>query len=326
MQAEVHGECPLCGSPEAALLSRRARDGSPLTTVLCHGCGLGRVEPRPSPAELTAFYRDRYRLDYKGLLRPARYHVLRAARLARERIQRLSDLIAPGDAVLDVGAGGGEFLYLVRAAGCQATGIEPNLGYAGYARDELGLDVLPGFPEDHDFGPRFRLVTLFHVLEHLADPLEGLRRLAGWLLPGGCLVVEVPNFEFACQHPAHRFHRAHLFHFNSATLRRCGERAGLTPVSTAPSEDGGVLTAIFRMDGAAPSPPEPVAGNFERLWKLECERPPIRYWLAPATWRHTAARLLRMTEEHLSARRFPSRRAILDALASRGTPAGAGRI
>jgi SAM-dependent methyltransferase len=252
--------------------------------------------------------------------------VLRAARLARQRLGRLSGLITCGDSVLDVGAGGGEFLYLVRAAGCQATGIEPNLGYAGYAREELGLDVRPGFPEDHDFGPCFRLITLFHVLEHLADPVEGLRRLAGWLLPGGCLAVEVPNFEFACQHPAHRFHRAHLFHFNSATLRRCGERAGLTPVSAAFSEDGGVLTAIFRMDGAAPSPPEPVAGNLERLWKIERERRPARYWLSPATWRHTAARLRRMTGERLAARRFPSRRAILDALAGPGTPAGVGRI
>jgi SAM-dependent methyltransferase len=303
------------------VISRKARDGSPLTTVLCEGCGLARVHPLPGAAELAAFYRDHYRLLYKATCEPKPYHVLRAARVAGQRIQALKDFLRRDMTLLDAGCGGGEFLYLLRAAGCKATGIEPNTGYASYASRELGLDVRRGLIEDQEFpAAAFDGITVFHVLEHLPAPVECLARLARWLGPGGFLAVEVPNFESGCEHPARRFHRAHLCHFTVATLTRCGELAGLAAVRSETSGDGGNLFVVFRHDAGGPRPSGLIPGWFERQWRIERSRSGWRYLASPATAERTLRRLWRMAAERLEARRYASRRAILDAAAGSLAP------
>jgi SAM-dependent methyltransferase len=300
----------------AAVISRRARDGSPLTTVLCEGCGLARVHPLPDAGELASFYREHYRLLYKATYQPKPYHVLRAARVALERIRLLEDFLARDMELLDAGCGGGEFLYLLRAAGCKVAGIEPNIGYASYASDELGLDVRSGLIEDQEFpAGAFRGITLFHVLEHLPAPVQSLAHLTRWLHPNGFLAVEVPDFESTCEHPAHRFHRAHLYHFTLPTLTRCGELAGLAAVQSGRSEDGGNLFVVFRRGPARARPSGPIPGWFERQWRIERSRSAWRYWASPATAERTLRRLRRMAGERLSAKRYSSRRAILDAAA-----------
>jgi SAM-dependent methyltransferase len=39
------------------------------------------------------------------------------------------------------------------------------------------------------------LITMFHVIEHVEDPISVIRRLSGWLAPGGVLALETPNVE-----------------------------------------------------------------------------------------------------------------------------------
>jgi SAM-dependent methyltransferase len=303
---QVESPCPLCPSVSAALVSETARDGSELTVVLCQGCGLARVDPLPGAAELAAFYRENYRLIYKGAYQPRPYHVLRNARVAAERFRQLRDLLAPGMVVLDAGSGGGEFLYILRAAGCRVTGVEPNLGYANCAREELGLEVHCGLIGDQPFAEgSFDRITLYHVLEHMPAPAESLRKLASWLKPEGLLAVEVPNLNSTCEHPAHRFHRAHLFYFTPKTLALCGQMAGLAAVRTEVSGDGGNVLTVFRR-GSQAAIPEGVEFHARGAW---------RYWLAPGTYSRALRRLWRMAGERRAARRYPSRRAILDAVA-----------
>jgi 2-polyprenyl-3-methyl-5-hydroxy-6-metoxy-1,4-benzoquinol methylase len=313
---KIQADCPLCSSESAVVISQRARDGSPLTTILCEGCGLARSHPLPDAQELATFYRENYRLLYKSTYQPKPYHVLRAARAAQDRIRQLGRFLRPGLRVLDVGSGGGEFVYLLRARGYQAAGIEPNIGYAAFARDELGLDVLAGLTDDQNFpAGAFDGITLFHVLEHLPAPVETLSHVAGWLGADGFLAAEVPNIESTCEHPAHRFHAAHLFHFSLPTLRRCGELAGLAMVHSETSEDGGNLFAVFRPDPNLVRSREPIPGAFERQFRIENHRAAWRYWTSPSTSARTIGRLRRMVYERLAAKRYPSRRAMLDAAA-----------
>ena len=42
----------------------------------------------------------------------------------------------------------------------------------------------------------FDLVTLFQVLEHLADPVEDIRSMSEFLKPDGLFVIEVPDILF----------------------------------------------------------------------------------------------------------------------------------
>lgn len=80
-----------------------------------------------------------------------------------------------------------------RAAGYDAFGIEPAQRGLERAR-EIGAPVHAAAIEEAEIAARsLDAVTLWHVLEHVADPLAALQRIAGWLRRGGGLVVGVPN-------------------------------------------------------------------------------------------------------------------------------------
>ena len=49
----------------------------------------------------------------------------------------------------------------------------------------------------NDVKTKFNLITAFHVVEHLKDPISVLRQLAELLEENGKLVIEVPNSEDA---------------------------------------------------------------------------------------------------------------------------------
>lgn len=273
--------CELCGNRNVEIVATRDRDSSPLQVVLCPGCGLVWNDPRPSPEALAAYYRDDYRKDYKGTLEPKARHTLRAARVAVERCRRLRSQLAPGEKVLDLGAGGGEVVYVLRRLGFEASGIEPNEGYARFARERLEVPVTSGRWQEASIEPgSISAVTLFHVMEHLDSPLEAARLVHHWLRKGGILWIEVPNVEAVCQAPAHRFHRAHLYNFNATTLAELGRRAGFEVVQTFTSTDGGNVTAVLRKNDLPPEPQRCLPGNAERIRTILGEHTALRHCLS----------------------------------------------
>lgn len=239
--------CNVCGATEAEQVRSKDRHGGPLRSVICRRCGLVWTDPRPTPEQMRSFYEHEYRLDYKGILRPKLKHIYRSGKVALDRFQRTRSILTSGCRVLDVGAGSGEFVYVLRALGYDASGFEPNTGYARFAAEILGLPVTHAFYQDISMQPAsVDVVTIFHTLEHLENPFEALRKAREWLRPEGFLVVEVPNVEAECQQPHTQFHRGHLYHFNIATLEMLGQRTGFAITDHSTSSDGGNITVIFQ--------------------------------------------------------------------------------
>ncbi|MGB9183351.1 MAG: methyltransferase domain-containing protein [Solirubrobacteraceae bacterium] len=159
--------CPRCGSAVTA--------GAPVAELHQHG----------------AYRPGRPRLH--GLAGP----LLRA--FDGQRLALLGRVASPGARVLDAGAGQGRFVLRARAAGYDALGIDPYRGSAG-PREDAGLVKAAGsaiqavsIEEASIPAKSLGAVTLWHVLEHLENPRAGLERIAGWLEPGGGLLVGVPN-------------------------------------------------------------------------------------------------------------------------------------
>ncbi len=106
--------------------------------------------------------------------------------------------LIPPDArdVVDVGCGAGRLGVALKARQpARVVGVEQNPRAAAAARARLDL-VLEADAEgvDWPFPPgSFDAVVCGDVLEHLRDPLGFLRRVRGWLRPGGVLVASVPN-------------------------------------------------------------------------------------------------------------------------------------
>jgi 2-polyprenyl-3-methyl-5-hydroxy-6-metoxy-1,4-benzoquinol methylase len=224
-------DCPLCSESDFVPVGDKDRHGDPLATDLCRTCGHVFTNPQPTEAELEQFYTDDYRSSYKGVLTPKPKHVYRAGLRAIERLTRLQPYLKESAHILDIGAGGGEFTYLMMRAGHSIRGIEPNRGYADFAKSEYAIDIKVGTVSNA--GGRdecWDVITLHHVLEHLADPVSVLRSLAQDLTDDGIFVIEVPNVEARYHGPQRRFHFAHLHTFSREGLTLAAGQAGLAVV------------------------------------------------------------------------------------------------
>ena len=305
--------CALCANDRVELVGEQDREGRPLRVVLCPRCGLVWNDPRPSALELTEYYRDEYRRDYKQTVEPRPKHTLRAARVAAARCREVGRHLGPGARVLDLGAGGGEVVYVLRRLGFEARGIEPNEGYARFARERLGLPVESGFWQQAPVPSASEdAVTLFHVLEHLDDPVGALSLVRGWLRKDGSLWIEVPNIAARCIAPAHRFHRAHLFGFSPSTLAGIGKRAGYSVERIFTSPDGGNVTGVFRRSETASTGPfeDPAAaGEVRRVLKGHT---PLRHLFTIAPYLRPLRKALQAVGEFTGTRGTPSPRTLLE--------------
>ena len=236
------------------LVSETDRRGKPLRTVICMETGLVRHESVPDDAELARFYSADYRIAYKGAAKPRRRQILRNFRRVAGYVRTHRGALDAPIRVLDVGAGSGEFLFVMERLGKTVEGIEPNSAYAEYCREELGLNVHTAHLSPDLFAPeQFEFIRMNHVLEHLNDPVGYLGQVARWLSPHGLLYVEVPNIEVDCRRRTRGriFHYAHIYNFNPWTLRTCAGLAGLTEATETAQRSAGTTNVFFRRDESA---------------------------------------------------------------------------
>ena len=81
-------------------------------------------------------------------------------------------------------------------------------------------------------GERYQIVTLFHVLEHVSNPIEFMTICFGLLSPGGWLLVEVPNLgdQLLKESRVYRdfyWQRAHLSYFDASRLELVFYNSGI---------------------------------------------------------------------------------------------------
>jgi 2-polyprenyl-3-methyl-5-hydroxy-6-metoxy-1,4-benzoquinol methylase len=229
--------CPIgcVASDELVLTAGDRLHGLPgrFRVVRCRGCGLMRTNPRPT-AETIGFY---YPTEYRPHQAQATSEPRKSSSRLRRAIGSLFEFQAmslpdlrPGK-LLEVGCGSGGFLRAMSDRGWRVSGLEPSEKAAENAR-ALGLDVkattLEGAPDRKE---SLDLVVAWMVLEHLHEPIRGLRRLHAWSREGAWLVGSVPNAAsldfklfgdawYALQTPTH------LYHYTPETLPKVLERGG----------------------------------------------------------------------------------------------------
>jgi SAM-dependent methyltransferase len=82
------------------------------------------------------------------------------------------------------------------ARGWQVTGVDSSSQVIDSIREHLGFDVVAGTIPNPDLVPgSFDVITMWQSLEHVSYPLAVLRAAYELLIPGGKLIVAVPNYE-----------------------------------------------------------------------------------------------------------------------------------
>ena len=309
--------CNLCGSSDVEVIGTRDRDGHPLRTTICRRCGLVWSNPRPDEDAVRRYYSREYRLDYKGHSMPSLRHIARSGRGALSRYRALAPFLNKGGRVLDAGAGGGEVVYVLRRFGFDAVGLEPDEQYARHAREALGVPVETGFVQDASFSPgAFDVVTMYHALEHVEDPLAILSRIRSWIAEKGVLLIEVPNAEAQCIAPGHRFHFAHFYNFSRATLEALGRKAGFEPAQTTTSPDGGNIISVFR--AATPGMPAPIdPDNYARIAGRIRGHSAVKYYCSAFPYRGPFGRLRAFFADRRATAGCETAKQVLDKLIDR---------
>jgi 2-polyprenyl-3-methyl-5-hydroxy-6-metoxy-1,4-benzoquinol methylase len=220
METPVEFKCRLCGGRNGHHIDTKdAKNNEVLSITACKGCGLVQQTSLPSDEDLKIYYSHNYRADYKKSYEPKIKHIHRAGVAAKDRIQFLSTHVSPdfNTSLLDIGAGGGEFVYLASKAGFNSRGIEPNEGYSYFSKKEYQIDIRTQMLDDLE-PESANVITLFHVYEHMAHPFTVMEKISRTLKKGGYLFIEVPNILQNDASPHNIFFKAHLFYFSRYTI------------------------------------------------------------------------------------------------------------
>ncbi len=226
--------CPACGAPTAPWREAQPAEPAGAAPVLLRRCGRCGTAVTEAPAGPDVHDRGAYGGGRPRLSRAAA-PVLRA--FDRRRLRLIGGSPA-GRPLLDVGAGRGRFVAAARAAGYRADGIEPSRRGVAAAREEYGVALRRAELERAPVAAgSVAVITLWHVLEHLEDPGRALEMVAGWLEPGGLILVGVPNLASlqARIGGARWFHLdvpRHRTHFTARGLDLALRAAGLEPLRT----------------------------------------------------------------------------------------------
>ena len=233
--------CPLCGCEKNELFLK-TQDRFNLNgelefkIVACSECTFIFLNPRPKSESISAFYESENYQPFLSIQSGLNfwdriYLTVRSFTLTNKR-RKISKL-KRGGRLLDIGCGTGEFLHEMQDHGWQVEGLEMDEKAAEFARTENNLSVQTLELQDCDFPDQsFDVITLWHVLEHLYDPKENLKKMRNFLKDGGFILIAVPNISSLDA----RFYKSnwvaldaprHLFHFTPETMSVFCKRAGL---------------------------------------------------------------------------------------------------
>jgi SAM-dependent methyltransferase len=180
-------------------------------------CGLGYVNPRPTPEEIVDYY-------------PADYFADRDDPQSLRRYERQAEYVSVGAGakLLDIGTAGGAFLRVMQRRGFDVEGVEAS---ANATLEDVRVHRLR-FPEECQLAREsYDVITAWAVFEHLHAPGRAFAECARLLRPGGKLVAQVPNLTSAFS----RWSRQediprHLYFFSRPTLKTYARVAGLDVV------------------------------------------------------------------------------------------------
>lgn len=224
LKRKSNKSCYLCGKRDFKKRPGAVRDDPSLDVMQCLACGL---------VFLSSF--DHIHKDFYSESRMHNNEVgidrwlQETAGDDERRFDFLRDRIKDRS-LLDFGCGAGGFLMRAKQLASYAAGIEPDR----CLKEHFEREKIIAFPSLENIRKRFDVITAFHVIEHIADPVCMLKKLSKNLAEGGHMIVEVPNENDALlslyrnkAFSEFTYWSCHLFLFNESTLSALAKKAGL---------------------------------------------------------------------------------------------------
>lgn len=168
--------------------------------VKCESCGFLRVNPLPNDSTIKDLYSGDHNSD-----NDLSYEVFSSTFLTFIKkhivIKPLINLLKKEfeqqkpPLLLDIGCSTGWITSISRDAGFEVLGLEANPHCAKFGMGKYSLNIVEGYIEEFEFEEKFDAVTMFHLFEHLSNPIYTLKTIKSVINDNGRLLIVVPNVD-----------------------------------------------------------------------------------------------------------------------------------
>ena len=265
MSSEIKRACPIC----------RRYDGPPLGSlqktvpyalsqelyqlVKCNNCDLIYLDAELTQSDLKVLYEDS--VQFTSPAYRDQNKVLAALNYYGDCYRKMLGLMHQAGKqvkVLEVGAG---LAWVCRVAKTENNALTVAQDVSPECKDECPWVDNYIVSEIRDplikhLGP-YNVISLTHVIEHLTDPVEVLRRLSTLLDMPGCIFITAPcrpkdwsdqNLLPVWRNWSYNHVPAHLQYFSERTMELAAAQSNLKLVQWSLHEDGQALEAILQAE------------------------------------------------------------------------------
>jgi len=242
--------CNLCGGVEVTPFCHSEKYGLPLTAVMCKGCGLMFINPRPADDQYAELNKADYRKAAIGtdsglnhIFNKQYQHAEKTMiPLVREQIK------LPVKSLLDIGCcnGGTMAAWMKYDAKIVTYGVEPVIRVAEDATRRTGSQIFQGLFEDFVTDKKFDLIICAQTLNHTLDPKGNLMKIKTMLSPNGLLFLSLYDaVSTVLNRPINQMVEImHPFMFNDESTRYLLAKTGFEIVNiNSPRFDGKKMKA-----------------------------------------------------------------------------------
>jgi len=222
--------CNLCGEGDEQELYRSPR----YRAVICRNCSLAYLNPRLTREEYTKYYTEEYQKNRHNV---ATYNgaVIRLKQKGSYEKKKvffpfIGEYLTSKSRVLEIGSGWGTLLKVIKDTyGSDVYGAEISSQAVEISRRLYGINTenktLEVFCAENN-AKRFDFIIMYHVLEHILDPLSALASIRPMLGEKGALYLGVPNLSAPYGDLSEFFRIEHCYYFTLETLGKILNKSG----------------------------------------------------------------------------------------------------
>ena len=175
-------------SNDTTLIQKGVKDDPFIDVYKCNETNviyLNKINCNRNYYQNISYFQNAIKLNLKKPIKEINYDNVK-------RLKHLKDILINTKNVLDFGCGEGYFINAVKSkyTNIDIYGVDickHNLEYCRSKNIEC-FKELSYFEKNF-----FDVITIFHVLEHLDNPIETLNKIKKYLKPNGKIIIEVPN-------------------------------------------------------------------------------------------------------------------------------------